>query len=175
VGSAVEFRDAVLATWRTSNRVTVYLVENLPAEVWSAQVPGMPGRTVRMIAGHMHNARCMWIKTLGGPQGVTVPTSVDRRRVTRAQLVRALRQSDRSMIRLLELGLDHNGRIPLTSAAWVNFPLDVVHVLSYFVAHEGHHRGQIIMIARQLGQRLPAAVTAGVWQFTKRAKEAREG
>src|SRR2546422_7416198 len=33
------------------------------------------------------------------------------------------------------------------------------HVLAYFVAHEGHHRGQIVMLARQLGYRLPVEVT----------------
>jgi uncharacterized damage-inducible protein DinB len=39
------------------------------------------------------------------------------------------------------------------------------------VAHEGHHRGQIVMLARQLGCRLPAEVTAGLWQWSKRATE----
>jgi hypothetical protein len=29
------------------------------------------------------------------------------------------------------------------------------------------------MLARQLGCRLPAEVTAGLWQWSKRAKEAR--
>ncbi len=52
------------------------------------------------------------------------------------------------------------------------FPLDVVHFLAYFVAHEGHHRGQICMLARLLGHRLPAEVTNGLWQWSKRAKEA---
>jgi uncharacterized damage-inducible protein DinB len=50
----------------------------------------------------------------------------------------------------------------------------VGHVLAYFVAHEGHHRGQIVLVARQLGHRLPLAVTDGLWQWTKRAAEARD-
>ena len=56
---------------------------------------------------------------------------------------------------------------------WRNLPLDVGHVLAYFVAHEAHHRGQIVLVARALGHRLPPAVTAGLWQWTKRAAEAR--
>ena len=58
----VHYPDAVIATWKTSNRVTVFLLENLPAELWPMTVPGTSRRTVRMIAGHIHNARCMWIK-----------------------------------------------------------------------------------------------------------------
>ena len=62
---------------------------------------------------------------------------------------------------------------PSASYIWRNLPLDVGHVIAYFVAHEGQHRGQIVMLARQLGCRLPAEVTAGLWQWSKRDKEAR--
>ena len=166
--------DCLLAAWATNDRVTTFLVEQLPDAVWQATVPGCPRRTIRMIAAHVHNARCMWIKTLGKPHGIAVPASANRHRVTRPQLVRALKQSGRGMAELLTLGLEHGGRIPPTPAyRWRNLPLDVGHVLTYFVAHEGHHRGQIVLIARQIGQRLPAPVTNGLWQWTQRAKEVR--
>jgi uncharacterized damage-inducible protein DinB len=45
-------------------------------------------------------------------------------------------------------------------------------VLTYFVAHEAHHRGQIVMLARQLGHRLPSEITGGLWHWSKRSKEA---
>jgi uncharacterized damage-inducible protein DinB len=45
---------------------------------------------------------------------------------------------------------------------------------TYFVAHEGHHQGQIVMLARQLGHRLPGDITAGLWQWNKRVQEARK-
>jgi hypothetical protein len=57
----VDLADAVIATWKTSNRVTVFLFENLPSELWPMTVPGASRRTVRMIAAHLHNIRCMWI------------------------------------------------------------------------------------------------------------------
>jgi len=65
---------------------------------------------------------------------------------------------------LLELGFAAGGTLPPSKGyVWRNLPLDVGHVLAYFVAHEAHHRGQIVMLARQLDQRLPAAVTNGLW------------
>src|SRR5258705_27759 len=172
--SALDQRDTLLAAWRTNNRVTVFLVEHLPTELWAAVVPGAPRRTIRMIAGHIHNARCMWIKTLGKEHGIIVPAPVDRRRVNARQLIPALNRSSRGMISLLRLGCDHGGTIPPSASyTWRNLPLDVGHVLAYFVAHEAHHRGQIVMLARQLGYRLPVAVTGGLWQWSQRAKEAR--
>ena len=55
---------------------------------------------------------------------------------------------------------------------WRNLPLDVGHVLAYFVAHEAHHRGQIVLTARATGQRLPLEITNGLRRWTKRAAEA---
>jgi uncharacterized damage-inducible protein DinB len=170
--NAAAFRASILGSWSTSNRTTIFLVERLPDVLWTAPIPGSPMRTVRMLAGHMHNARCMWIKTLGRPHRIAVPSSVDRRRVSRGELARALKTSGRGISDLLEFGIERGGRIPPTPAyVWRNLPLDVGHVLSYFVAHEGHHRGQIVLVARQLGHRLPAAVTSGLWQWTKRSQE----
>ena len=171
--SALDQRDTLLDAWRTNNRVTVFLVEHLPDELWAAKVPGAPRRTVRMIAGHIHNARCMWIKTLGAEHGIAVPQAVNRHKVGPAELIPALDDSSRGIISLLNLGFDHGGTIPVSSSyTWRNLPLDVGHVLTYFVAHEGHHRGQLVMLARQLGHRLPAEITGGLWYWSKRAKEA---
>lgn len=167
-----DLSQTLLGSWRTNSRVTSYLIERLPAELWDATIPGAPRRTVRMIAGHLHNARCMWLKTLGQEHGIRIPSSVDRHKVTRRQLLPALDRSSRAMEELLQLGLDSGGHVPPSKAyVWRNLPLDVPHVLTYFVAHEGHHRGQIVMVARQLGHRLPAEVTGGLWQWTKRAQE----
>jgi uncharacterized damage-inducible protein DinB len=167
--------STLLTSWRTNSRVTAYLIEHLPGALWAAPIPGSPRRTIRMIAAHLHNARCMWLKTLGKEHGIMVPASVDRRKVARRELLAALNRSGRGIEALLALGIAAGGQIPPSAAyVWRNLPLDVPHVLTYFVAHEGHHRGQIVMLARQLGHRLPDDVTAGLWQWNKREQEARE-
>jgi hypothetical protein len=95
-----------------------------------------------------------------------VPARVDPRRVTRRQLAGVLKLSGRGIEALLQLGIKSGGSVPPSRGyVWRNLSLDVAHVLTYFVAHEGHHRGQIVMIARQTGQRLPGAVTAALWQW----------
>jgi uncharacterized damage-inducible protein DinB len=108
----------------------------------------------------------MWVKTLGREHGITAPTRVDHRRVARRQLVAALKRSSNGIEALLKLGLASGGQVPPSRGyVWRNLSLDVGHVLTYFVAHEAHHRGQIIMVARQTGHRLPRATTDGLWQW----------
>jgi uncharacterized damage-inducible protein DinB len=167
-GAGRELIDA----WRTNQRVTSYLVESLPAGLWSMAVPGAPRRTVGALAAHIHNARCSWIKMMGARHGIAVPRSVDPRRVRPAELSRALSRSSRGLVALIRLGMARGGSVP--GAPWQNFPTDLAHFLAYFVAHEAHHRGQLCLIARQLGHRLPASVTNGLWQWKERRGEMKD-
>src|SRR5689334_13982586 len=174
MSSETEIRASLLAAWRTNNRVTMQLIQSLPPALWEVAVPGIPQRTIRAIAAHLHNARCSWLKTLGREHGITAPARLDHHQVTQRQLVAALKRSGAGMESLLKLGFAHEDQVPPSRRyVWRNLSLDIGHVLTYFVAHEAHHRGQIMMAARQLGCRLPIAVTGGVWQWSQRTREAR--
>jgi len=154
----------ILAAWRTNNRVTMDLVQRLPPSLWDAAAPDTSRRTVRMIAAHIHNARCRWVKTLGREHGIRAPVRVDERRVTRRQLVAALKRSANGIEAILKLGLESGGTVPPSKGyVWRNLALDVAHVLTYFVAHEGHHRGQILIVARQMGRPVSRQDAGRLW------------
>src|SRR4030095_7927369 len=126
MADARDLRSSVLAAWRTTCRVTAFLVEELPATLWDEAIPGItPRRTLRMLLAHLHNIRSRWIRTLGLPHGIQVPPLVDMRRVSRRELLAALKRSGKGIEALLVLGLEAGGEVPSSPAyTWRNLPLD---------------------------------------------------
>ena len=167
---SLDVYDLILPAWRTNARITSELVRALPPPIFRTAIPGFPRRTVRMMAVHLHNSRCMWLRTLGLPLGIQVPRLVDASWEGKTALLSALRESARAMETLLALGCERGGRIPATPKyVWRNLALDVGHVLTYFVSHEAHHRGQLVIIARQLGAPVPKASAARLWWWKPEA------
>lgn len=161
--------------WAICANVTAFLVEGLPSDLWRLRLPGMSRRTVGSLCAHLHNSRAGWMNGFGTVHGVAAPARVTPATVTQGALVSALARSDARMRRLLRVGIEAGGVVPGVSSAfvWGATPRDVIRFVAYAVSHESHHRGQIVMVARQLGYRIPPRVVAGLWQWSSRLREAR--
>jgi uncharacterized damage-inducible protein DinB len=150
---------ALLNAFNTNNRINQYLIDSLPPAAWKAKLPDGKGRTISAIVAHMHNVRVMWLKV--SAKGSEIPAQLDRSTVTPAQASRALEQSCKSLGELIGRALAADGRIK-------SFRPDVAGFLGYLIAHDAHHRGQIAMLARQLGHPLPQKITFGMWEWGSR-------
>jgi uncharacterized damage-inducible protein DinB len=167
--------DPVLDAWRINNRVTTLLVEAIPPALWGAAVPGSPRRTIRSIAAHLHNTRGLWLRSLAVGASLAIPARVDASDVTPHALAKALDGSGQQVLLMIQAGLRNGGQFPQVPTAFIYgaMPRNVVLFVGYALSHEGHHRGQILLSARALRQKLPPEVTAALWQWSSRLKETR--
>ena len=149
---------ALLNAFDTNNRINLYLIENLPPEAWNAKPPDGKGRTIAAIVAHMHNVRVMWLKATKAEE---IPEQLDRAKLTPAQALRGLESSRHALSVVLSRALAGDGRVR-------SFRPDVAGFLGYLIAHDAHHRGQITMLARQIGHPLPQKAMFGMWEWGRR-------
>jgi uncharacterized damage-inducible protein DinB len=150
---------ALLSAFNTNNRINQYLIDNLPPAAWKAGPPGGKGRNIPAIVAHMHNVRVMWLKVAA--KGSDIPAQFDRAHVTPTRALRALEQSRLALSVVISRALEGDGRIK-------GFRPDVAGFVGYLIAHDAHHRGQIAMLARQIGHPLPQKANFGLWEWGSR-------
>jgi uncharacterized damage-inducible protein DinB len=160
---------AAVRIFAVNDRINQVLIERLDPAAWRAKPPGKV-RTIAAIFTHMHNARTKWIR-LTAPH-VKVPPQLNRATCTPQQARAGLAESAARCTEMLAEALGGGGRIEKFHRDGWGAPWPVgVEMLCYMLSHEAHHRGQVCMLAHQLGFPLPTAVTSGMWNWEKLWKE----
>ncbi len=154
--------DALLKAYSANARINQYLVQQLDPAVWQAPAPGPKTRTIAAQVAHLHNCGLRYLERTA--PGFPVPGELDRRRVTRAEAVRALGAKRKAVLAIVGGALKDDGKI-------VGFHHDAAGYLMYYMLHDAHTRGQIVLQARLLGYPIKQKTMIGMWQFSKRAKE----
>jgi uncharacterized damage-inducible protein DinB len=169
-----EIRDTLLETYAVNDAMNQVVLAQLDPDAWRAQLPGQKGsgRTIAAIFAHLHNCRLKWLKR--SASHLTRPAPLDPRRCTMKQAAAAHRKSAAQCLRMLSdaLSAAPNRRVAEFSRdAWATTWPAGGTMFAYMFAHEAHHRGQILMLAHQLGYRAHKAMY-GIWQWEKLWKQA---
>ncbi|HUA60275.1 MAG TPA: DinB family protein [Verrucomicrobiae bacterium] len=151
--------DSLIESFAINNRINEYLLLAIPDAAWRAEPPNGKGRTIAAIFAHIHNVRGMWLKVCAKGSGTT--GKLDRLTCSKHEVLRALDESWRALEEVLQASLSADGRVR-------GFKPDAGAFLGYLIAHDAHHRGQITMLARQLGQPIPDSAMMGMWEWGKR-------
>lgn len=163
---------ASVRIFAANERINQLLIGRLNPAAWDASLPSRPRSRVRTIAAiftHMHNVRTKWIR-LSAPH-LNVPGQLNRARCTPQQAQAALSESAARCAQMLVEALDGSHRVETFwrdgfARPWPPGP----EMLCYMISHEAHHRGQVCMLAHQLGFPLQRKITAQMWSWERLLK-----
>jgi uncharacterized damage-inducible protein DinB len=149
-----------------NDRMNQLVLEHLDARAWRAKLPSRTGRTIADIFAHVHNIRRKWLR-LSAPH-IQLPAALDRRRCTPKQTRAALAASAKLCSQMLTEALDppRENRSFLRDG-WARSWQPGAAMFAYMITHEAHHRGQVCMLAHQLGNKLPGPAGYGMWMWEK--------
>jgi uncharacterized damage-inducible protein DinB len=153
----LDFKKSLLESFAVNERSNQLLLGNIHEAAWHAAPGSGKGRTIADVAAHIHHVRLMWLSA--ADKSAKVPAKLDPEKATREEVQCALKASAAGIEALLRKALDDpTGRVP-------NFKPDVIHFVCYLIAHDSHHRGQMAMLARQVGHAIPAQAGFGLWEW----------
>ena len=169
---AADLRQAILEAFVVNERLNQLLLEYIDPRAWRQQLPGdmvkkrTGGRSIAAIFAHVHNIRCKWLR-LSAPH-LKAARKLDVATCTLKQVKRALAQSGESCSEMLVEALTGTGRVAkFHRDAWAGAWRPGMAMFAYMMAHEAHHRGQVCMLAHQLGFPLPSKATYEMWNWEK--------
>jgi uncharacterized damage-inducible protein DinB len=161
---------AAVQIFAANDGINQRLIEHLDPAAWTAKTPGNV-RSIAAIFTHMHNVRCKWVR-LTAPH-LKIPTQLNRAHCTPQQACTGLTESAARCAEMLAEALGSGGgRVEkFLRDGWARpWPVGP-EMLCYMITHEAHHRGQVCMLAHQLGFPLPVAVASEMWNWEKLWKE----
>jgi len=166
--SGQELAAVLVETYSVNDLMNQILLKNLDPRAWRMQPPGKKGsgRTIAAIFAHLHNSRLVWIKNSAPHLKCPKPLNPDK--CTMKQAVVAHSESAEQCLEMLEDALTggENRRVTKFSrGSWAPVWPAGGAMFAYMFSHEAHHRGQILMLAKQLGYKIPPNVWGRTWQW----------
>lgn len=171
---ASEIGDVILETYAVNDAMNQLLLVHLDPRAWRAEPPAPKrgGRTIAAIFAHIHNCRLVWLRH-SAPH-LKRPAPLDPARCTMKQAAASHKRSAAQCLRMLTDALSGGRSRRVTKfsrGAWTRTWPAGGAMFAYMFSHEAHHRGQIIMLAHQLGYRFPVNAAADIWWWDKLWKQ----
>ena len=160
----VQIRDVLLETYTVNDEMNQLILQQLDPRAWRAKPPGRNARTIAAIFAHVHNVRRKWLR-LSAPH-LKLPARLDRTRCTQRQASAALAESALRCSEMLAEALDRPAGCvkQFRRDGWARPWPGGAATLAYMISHDAHHRGQVCMLAHQLGFPIKGAYRIWIWE-----------
>jgi len=153
----VTVEEQALAAWRRHHEILLYLLDHVPPEGLAAVPYGSRGRSVAGQFHHLQRVRAGWLEYHQTGKRPSQPRT-DKANLPAVEVIR--RDLAESGARIE----DHLAKAFRGEAKIRMFGRNPMRWMGYLIAHESHHRGQILLALKQAGMRLPDKIALdGLW------------
>ncbi len=150
----------VIDTWNIHNRINLFMIKNIPEEAFHTTPNGRGGRSISGQLAHVINVRVMRLKAFAKKLQVILIEFGKGETPDKKKITEAFKQSGKVMGKYLCDCIHNNSQVS-------NYRKGVLPMLGYFISHEAHHRGNILLTMKKSGFPLSDALKRGIWEWNK--------
>ncbi|MDR5589066.1 DinB family protein [Christiangramia sp. SM2212] len=156
--SAIE--DQILETWFINHRTNLLLLDSLSEESLNFTTSKRGGGTIGHQLAHIYNVRYWKLEKF------------DKKLVAHLNTIKAADSKSISMLKechtetanliaeIIKKAIENDGEVK-------GFKRGLIPLLGYFIHHEAHHRGNILLTLKLSGFKLPKELKYGLWEWNK--------
>ena len=155
-----ELLAQLLEAWRTNNRIHLFLIDRIDEEGMKCTLSKRGGRNVVRQFAHVHNVRVWHLENRARDLSKGLKSFATQDEPDKETLKQALAASAEAVATFLTRAVTGEGKARPSRKG-------VVSTLAYFVAHESHHRGSILLTLKQCGHKIAQEDAYAIWDWDK--------
>jgi len=153
-------KEQLFNAWRINNRMNLLMMDNITDTGMQKTLSTRGGRTVYLQLVHVHNVRMGWLEVCANDIFKKYKALNKEAAYNRKVLRKAFEDSAVGIEELFARSWGNNGKVK-------SFKSGLIPMLGYFISHESHHRGNILLTLKQCGEKIPDSVKWGLWEWGK--------
>lgn len=153
-------KEQLMAAWHTHQQMNLLLFDHTTDAGMGKTLSTKGGRTVYLQWVHIQQVRLQWLEICAMDIFIKYKALDKSAPFNRKQVRKALEDSAKGMEELFARGWDNDGKIK-------GFKKGLLPLLGYFIAHEAHHRGNMMLTLKHSGEKIPDIIKWGLWEWGK--------
>jgi len=150
----------ILETWFINHRTNLKLLDNLTEESLTLSTSKRGGGNVGYQLAHIYNVR-FWKLEKIDKELVKDLTTIKAEDIKSIAMLKDCHSITADLIaEVLKKGIENNGIVKGNKRG-------LVPLLGYFIHHEAHHRGNILLTLKLCGFKLTDELKYGIWEWNK--------
>jgi len=148
--------NSLSQAWQTNCEINRLIIDAVSDEGWLCTLSKRGGRGVSGEFAHMHNLRLAHLEKRSKDLSIGIVKLNPSEQPSKEDVLAALDQSDKAIDDLLcgVLNVEPKRR---------GFKRGIFTTLSYFVSHEAHHRGRILLTLKVSGETIDRNLQMAIW------------
>ena len=156
----MDLSQQIVHTWYQNHHVNNLFLDEIDEKGMQATLSKRGGRTVLLQLAHLHNVRLMRIEHADKKLHATLSPIDAKALLSKQELVQHLNQSYHAIKTIIENSIENDFKVK-------GFKTGLIPFIGYFISHESHHRGNILLTLKQNGNKISDRLKWETWNWDK--------